>query len=228
MQLPRAETLHAKTVCPKTASAIHGRRNKDKIMNTLNLSPNEIDTIISWHNYCTEDSQHYGNGIAIFPQEQAIIDKLNQHSTNVSFSDDEIILISEWMDECINRKYGNATVLLGEEQRLFNQISEIAKAIEDNHQKAMKEILAAKASSKQVANTNTSIIQPTKSSNSKTLFNQNENTAKQITQSIKPQNSKLSFKTEEELSFEEKVQAAQKLKEEMKDIKNAYKKFKKT
>jgi hypothetical protein len=98
-------------------------------MHTLKLSPKEVEILLSWYRYSSEDSQHYGDGITLFPVEQAILSKLNALEGKRLFTDNDICIIAEWMEKAINRKYGKATFLLPEERRIYMEIKELMQRI---------------------------------------------------------------------------------------------------
>ncbi|MBL8026672.1 MAG: hypothetical protein JNL74_09695 [Fibrobacteres bacterium] len=164
-------------------------------MNSIELSQKEIEVINSWYEYSRDDSQHYGDGLATFPQEQVVSDKLNNGNPVKEFSDYEITLIHGWMEESVSRGYGGNTVLIGEERSLFAKFSSIMKSLDERN----------KTFTETIPKSETKIQTP----------------AKTVTKQAPP-------KQEESkaTSPDDKIAAAQKLRNEMEEIKKTYKWFK--
>ena len=110
-------------------------------MNTLKLNPAEKRAILSWHEYMREDSQHYGDGLTDFPQEELVVHKLKESKTGeISFSDDQIDILADWMENSVKGKYGNAAILMGEEKRIYEEIQRMKKDLDAKYQEEARRI----------------------------------------------------------------------------------------
>lgn len=98
----------------------------------IELWANETErrVIRGWYEYCQQDSQHYGDGIAVFPQEQTVLDKLDGKGDTLSLTEADLELIADWMDRAVNRGFGKAVALTGEEQRIYGEIKRLKKEMD--------------------------------------------------------------------------------------------------
>lgn len=93
-------------------------------MLTLNLNAIESAVILRWFEHMRADSQHFGNGLATFPQEQAVVKKLQDHQTGpIEFSEPQVDLIADWMDGALRSAYGESIFATPEERSVFEKIS---------------------------------------------------------------------------------------------------------
>ncbi|MFH0921945.1 MAG: hypothetical protein V1913_16475 [Fibrobacterota bacterium] len=90
----------------------------------LELSVAERGIIRHWFEFVQADSQHYGDGITLFPEEQVIIQKLALHPEGpVDFTEEQVDLIKDWMDAAIRSRYGKSIFVTPEERAVFEKIS---------------------------------------------------------------------------------------------------------
>jgi len=63
----------------------------------LELSPTQRQLIRHWHQTTLDKAGHYGDGVATFPDEAAIMAKLNSGDTGaLSFTDAQVRQILDW------------------------------------------------------------------------------------------------------------------------------------
>jgi hypothetical protein len=99
---------------------------------TLKLSKIEAETVIEWFEYTHAESQHYGNGLVMFPFEKMLVDKLNaaQEGGIVDISDNEVVTIYNWMEKAIDKDFGTQTYLLPIEDLLYKKLNKALEEIE--------------------------------------------------------------------------------------------------
>jgi len=81
----------------------------------------EKKQILSWFEYYSQDSRHYGDGTVIFPSEAMLLKKLRS-SDETEMGEYEVDLIREWMLFNVKRKFGDAGYLMGAELDLYKKI----------------------------------------------------------------------------------------------------------
>ncbi len=92
-------------------------------MITLTLTKEEKEKILYWYEHVQKDSQHYGDGIAIFPEEQVIIDKLTSRKDgDFLFTENQIHIIADWMDKAIRGRFGKNIYVVPEEKSIYDKI----------------------------------------------------------------------------------------------------------
>jgi hypothetical protein len=99
---------------------------------TLKLSKIEAETVLEWFEYTHADSQHYGNGLAMFPFEKMLVDKLNatEEGGTIDIADNELVTIYNWMEKAIDKDFGSQTYLLPIEDFLYKKLNKALKEIE--------------------------------------------------------------------------------------------------
>ena len=100
-------------------------------MITLQLSKEEKQKVLYWYEYVQADSQHYGNGIVIFPEEKVILDELNlRKEGEFRFSDSQIHIIADWMHRAIKGRFGKNIYVVPEEKSVYDKITALAESLE--------------------------------------------------------------------------------------------------
>jgi hypothetical protein len=99
---------------------------------TLKLSKIEADTVLEWFEYTHADSQHYGNGLVMFPFEKILVDKLNaiDESGTVELAENEIMTVHNWMEKAVNKDFGSEKYLLPIESFLADKLNKAIALIE--------------------------------------------------------------------------------------------------
>jgi len=88
------------------------------------LSETERGVIRRWFEFVQADSQHFGDGITLFPEEQAILGKLKPSPEgSVEFSEGQVDIIADWMDKAIRTRYGKSIFVTPEERAVFEKFS---------------------------------------------------------------------------------------------------------
>jgi len=96
-------------------------------MITLTLTKEEKEKILYWYEHVQSDSQHYGDGIAVFPEEQVIIDELNRRKDgDFHFTDSQIQIIADWMQRAIHGRFGKSIYVVPEEKSVYDKITRLA------------------------------------------------------------------------------------------------------
>jgi hypothetical protein len=171
----------------------------------VKISSNHFDIILSWYEYATEDSFHYGGSQLIFPEESLLIEKLKSPKNGeITLSDIEIEHICEWMHTTIHRKYGDAKYLVGNEKDIYFVLEFEFNRIEAIHEEHSQKLLKEKHD---------------KEEEERIMNEQKE--AEQLLE-VADKMKQLELKNK----FEDKFRAAQVLKDEMISLDNKYKKFK--
>lgn len=94
----------------------------------MKLTSNEKNLIQEWFKYIAQDSQHYGNGAVLFPNEAMLLKKLKQQTPDPDFSRYDLEMILDWMETNIKRQYGDAKYLMGEELALYQKLQQAQSA----------------------------------------------------------------------------------------------------
>jgi hypothetical protein len=89
----------------------------------MKFSMHEKEQIQLWYEYVSQDSGHFGNGMAVFPGEALLIEKIRKPDENVDFNEYEVEMIRDWMHRNIKRKYGDARYLIGVELNLYHKLA---------------------------------------------------------------------------------------------------------
>jgi len=99
---------------------------------TLKLSKIEAETVLEWFEYTHADSQHYGNGLAMFPFEKIIVDKMNAlaEGGTVELAENEIAAVHNWMEKATDKDFGSQTYLLPIENMLHSKLNKAMKEME--------------------------------------------------------------------------------------------------
>jgi hypothetical protein len=173
----------------------------------MQIKQSECQIILYWHEYANEDSFHYGGPAIDLPMESNLIENLkNRNNESITLIEEEIELIGEWMHKTINRKYGNAKYLTGAEKEIYEIIEEEFIKIEEKRQKYQKNVIEEeriKAEEEKIK-----------------VLEKAENEAKlQVAETIVHETKEIKNEFDTR-SFEEKMKAAIKLKEEIEEIKH--------
>ncbi len=87
------------------------------------------------YDFCVKDSLHYGNGVAIFPGEQQLLNKVIGEESTFELTDNQVDLLYSWLKKYMNPGYGTQNIFMGAEADLFQFLDTLANQIDDERRK---------------------------------------------------------------------------------------------
>jgi hypothetical protein len=92
-------------------------------MYSINFLKPELELLLDWYADFKDSKYHYGGSDMIFPSEQVLLSKLRSSLVlSFNFSIEEMVLIQDWTENTIQKKYGTEKYLFGFEQTLYLKI----------------------------------------------------------------------------------------------------------
>lgn len=120
----------------------------------ISFNHSEIETILAWKQTVDEDTlHHYGGGRLVIPIEERLLTRLR---TNREFGyspeDEELEIISDWMESAIGNKIGSSKFLIGYERDIYFKLKgKIARYEEVKEIELKREIKDIKQNSTSVS-----------------------------------------------------------------------------